>query len=72
MNTPTKNRNRCCEKTRRDVLKTAEATGDQVGNKIADKIISVGKTKRKEKKMKKMKQSKFTYHQRKEDKLLTL
>ena len=28
MNTPTKNRNRCCEKTRRDVLKTAEATGD--------------------------------------------
>ena len=45
MNTPTKNKNRCCEKTRRDVLKTAEATGDQVGNKIADKIISVGKTK---------------------------
>ena len=29
--------------------KTAEATGDFTGNKIADKITSVGKTKSKEK-----------------------
>ena len=29
--------------------KTAEATGDFIGNKIADKITSVGKTKSKEK-----------------------
>ena len=32
------------------VPKTAEATGYFVGNKIADKITSVGKTKSKEKK----------------------
>ena len=31
------------------VQKTAEATGDFIGNKIADKITSLGKTKRKEK-----------------------
>ena len=31
------------------VQKTAEATGDLIGNKIADKITSVGKTKSKEK-----------------------
>ena len=29
--------------------KTVEATGDFIGNKIADKITSVGKTKSKEK-----------------------
>ena len=29
--------------------KTAEATGDIIGNKIADKIISIGKPKEKEK-----------------------
>ena len=34
------------------VQKTAEATGDLIGNKIADKITSLGKTKSKEKKMK--------------------
>ena len=28
------------------VQKTAEATGDLIGNKIADKITSVGKTKK--------------------------
>ena len=33
----------------RVVQKTAEATEDLIGNKIADKIISVGKTKSKEK-----------------------
>ena len=34
----------------RVVQKTAEAIGDLVGNRIADKIISLGKTKSKEKK----------------------
>ena len=33
----------------RVVQKTAEATGDLIGNKIADKIISIGKSKEKEK-----------------------
>ena len=33
----------------RVVQKTAEATGDLIENKIADKITSMGKTKRKEK-----------------------
>ena len=31
------------------VQKTAEATGDLIGNEIADKITSLGKTKSKEK-----------------------
>ena len=31
------------------VQKTAEATGDFIGNKVADKITSLGKTKSKEK-----------------------
>ena len=31
------------------VQKTAEVTGDLIGNKIADKIISIGKPKEKEK-----------------------
>ena len=35
--------------SKRVVYKTAEATGDLTGNKIADKITSVGKTKSKEK-----------------------
>ena len=35
--------------SRRVVQKTAEATGDLIGNKIADKITSLGKTKSKEK-----------------------
>ena len=34
--------------SKRVVQKTAEATGDLIGNKIADKITSVGKTKEKE------------------------
>ena len=39
------------EKTasKRVVQKTVKATGDLIGNKIADKITSVGKTKCKEK-----------------------
>ena len=35
--------------SKRVVQKTAEATGDLIGNKIADKITSLGKTKSKEK-----------------------
>ena len=35
--------------SKRVIQKTAEATGDLIGNKIADKITSIGKTKRKEK-----------------------
>ena len=35
--------------SKRIVLKTAEATGDLIGNKIADKITSIGKPKEKEK-----------------------
>ena len=31
--------------SKRGVQKTAEATGDLIGNKIADKITSLGKTK---------------------------
>ena len=31
------------------VQKTAEATGDLIGNKIADKVTSIGKPKEKEK-----------------------
>ena len=39
------------EKTasKRIVQKTAEATGDLIGNKITDKITSIGKPKEKEK-----------------------
>ena len=33
--------------SKRFVQKTAEATGDLIGNKIADKITSIGKTKEK-------------------------
>ena len=35
--------------SKRVVQKTAEATGDLIGNKIVDKITSVGKPKEKEK-----------------------
>ena len=38
---------------KRAVQKTAEATGDLTGNKIADKTTSVGKTKSKEKEISK-------------------
>ena len=48
--------------------KNAEATGHLTGNKIADKITSVGKTKSKKKKMKQIKDKKFTYYQEKDHK----
>ena len=35
--------------SKRVVQKSAEATGDLIGNKIADKITSLGKPKEKEK-----------------------
>ena len=35
--------------SKRVVLKSAEASGDLIGNKIADKITSIGKLKEKEK-----------------------
>ena len=55
----TKNRNRCCKNCR---SKTAEATGDLIGNKMADKISSVDKTKSKAKED----ETKIsTYHQKK-------
>ena len=42
---------KCCKTaSERVVQKTAGATGDLMGNKIADKINSLGKTKSKEKK----------------------
>ena len=41
------------------VQKTAEATGDLIGNKIADKITSLAKTKSKEKEKEKEEQEIF-------------
>ena len=38
--------------SKRVVQKTAEATGDLIGNKIADKITSLGKLKNKQKERK--------------------
>ena len=38
--------------SKRVVQKTSEATGNLIGNKIADKITSLGKTKSKEKEKK--------------------
>ena len=35
--------------SKRVVQKTAEATGDLIGNKTADKVTSIGKAKEKEK-----------------------
>ena len=49
------------------VQKTTEAAGDLIGNKIADKITSIGKPKEKEK-TKKAEELKF--HQKKDNKLL--
>ena len=50
--------------SKRVVQETAEATGDLIRNKTADRITSLGKTKSKEKK--KMTDKKSTYHQKKE------
>ena len=51
MDTATKQKQILQKKTpsKRVLQKTAEATGDLIGNKIAEKIISVGKSKNKEK-----------------------
>ena len=54
--------------SKRVVQKTAEATGDLIGNKIADKITSTGKPKEKETK----KQKKFIFYQKKDNKLLMI
>ena len=53
--------------SKRVVQKTVEATGDLNGNKIADKITSIGKAKEKE--TTKKKQKKFIFHQKKDNKL---
>ena len=55
--------------SKRVVQKTAEAAGDLIGNKIADKITSIGKTKEKEIKRNK-RNKKFIFHQKKDNKLL--
>ena len=52
--------------SKRVVQKTAEAIGDLVGNKIADKITSIGKPKERKKQTK----QKFTFQQKKDNKLL--
>ena len=52
--------------SKRVVQKIAEATGDLTGNKIADKITSIGKPKEKKQK----KQKKLISHQKKGNKLL--
>ena len=45
IDTAKKNRNRCYKTaSKRVVQKTAEAKGDLIGNKVADKITSVGMT----------------------------
>ena len=46
--------------SKRVVQKTAETTGDLIGNEMADKITSIGKPKEKKKKLKK-----FIFHQKK-------
>ena len=50
--------------------KTAEATRNLIGNKIVDKITSVGRTKSKEKEDETNTRQKSTYHQKKDSKLL--
>ena len=56
--------------SKRVVQKTAEATGDLIGHKIADKITSIDKSKEKEKPKKT--QKKYTFHQKKDNKLLMI
>ena len=48
--------------SKRVVQKTAEATGDLIGNKTADEITSIGKSKEKKETKK---QKTFTFHQKK-------
>ena len=52
------------------VQRSAEATGDLIGNKIADKITALGKSKEKKKKMKQMKKKKLLLHQKRDNKSL--
>ena len=52
--------------SKRVVQKTAETTGDLIGNKIADKITSTGKPKEKETK----KIEEIYFHQKKDKALL--
>ena len=47
--------------SKRVVQKTPEATGDLIGNKIADKITSIGKPKEKEKEKEKTKEIEETF-----------
>ena len=64
MDTAKKNRNRCCKNCFQKISsKIAEASGDLIGNKTAYKITSLEKRK-------KMKDKKFTYHQKKDSKFL--
>ena len=56
--------------SKRVVQKTAEATGDLNGNKIADNFTTIGKSKEKEKPKENLK--KYTFHQKKDSKLLTI
>ena len=59
--------------SKRVVQKTAQAAGDLIRNKIADKITSIGKTKEKEKeKETQIKEKKFIFHQKKDIKLLMI
>ena len=48
-----------CQNSKRVVQKTAEVAGDLIGNKIADKMTSAGKTKTKEKEDEKNKRQEF-------------
>ena len=60
--------------SKRVIRKTAEATGDLIGYKIAVKITSAGdrKIKGKEKEDEKMRYKKLMYHQEQVNKLLIL
>ena len=56
--------------SKRVVQKTTETTGDLIGNKIADKITSITLKLTQKKRKKQKKKKKFTFHQKKENKLL--
>ena len=59
--------------SKREIQKTAEATGDLIGNKIADKITSVSKKSLKELQNKEIEEDvpkKDTYLQKKDNNLL--
>ena len=56
--------------SKRVVQKAAEATEDLIGNKMADEINSLGKTKSKKKIKKKKQQKKPAFHQKQVSKLL--